>query len=451
MYKTGSLLLLFFLSFAISFGQDKQLTKSLDGLFAGKFKQEEPGGEVLIARKGKIIYQKAFGSANLELNVRIQPGMTFEAGSITKQFTAVAILQLVEQGKLSLQDSLQKYVSDYPSKGHTITIENLLTHTSGIKDYMQLDYPEPYMERRDFRPKQLIDSFKTFALDFAPGSAFRYSNSGYFLLGYIIEKVSGKGYYRYIEDNLLKPLALTHTYFDTSNIIIPGKVNGYAREGAGFRKADFWSMTIAYAAGGLITNVEDLYKWHQGLYSYKIVKKETLEKAFMPYKLKDGITTTYGYGWFIKDMGDIHSIEHGGAISGFQANEAYYPGQDLFIAMLYNCDNTPTNELTIAISGMVLGKSLQVSVKVDEHILNDYVGTYALAQDTNQQIVIAREKNYLVAKIRGQDDFPLIFKSTTKFEFKNIIGVPCEFVKENEKVIKFTVNQNGLFEWKKIK
>ncbi len=209
----------------------------------------------------------------------------------------------MEQGKLSLQDSLQKYISDYPAKGYKITIEHLLTHTSGIKDYMQIDYPEPYMERRDFNPKQLIDSFKNFPLEFEPGTAFRYSNSGYFLLGYIIEKVSGKSFYRYIEENLLKPLGLSNTYFDTADIIIPGMVRGYGKEGAGFRNADFWSMTIAWAAGGLISNTEDLYKWHQGLFSYKILKKEVLEKAFIPFKLKDGRTTEYGYGWLLKIPG----------------------------------------------------------------------------------------------------------------------------------------------------
>ena len=288
MNKSVLYLLIFLLAVSCSFGQDKQIEKKLDFLLTKQFNSAEPGCEVLVSKHGQVIYKKAFGSADLELNVPLKPDMVFNLASITKQFTAVAILQLVEQGKISLQDSLQKFIPDFPSKGYTITIENLLTHTSGIRDYMQINYPNLYMERWDFSPEQLIDSFKNYSLEFEPGTKFSYSNSGYYLLGYIIQKVSGERYQSYIEDNLLKPLGLTHTYFDSANIIIPNRVNGYRKDGAIFKNADYWSPTIEYAAGGLISNVGDLFKWHQGLYSYKILKKETLEKAFTSYHLKDG-------------------------------------------------------------------------------------------------------------------------------------------------------------------
>src|SRR5580700_2751462 len=268
-----------------SYAQDSQFEKKLDELLKRQFNQSQPGCEVLVAKHGQIIYKKAFGNADLELNVALKPDMVFNLASITKQFTAVAILQLVEQGKISLQDSLQKFIPDFPSKGHKITIENLLTHTSGIKDYMQIDYPNSNMERLDYKPKQLIDSFKNFALEFEPGTKFSYSNSGYYLLGYIIEKVSGKRYQSYIEDNLLKPLGLTHSYFDSTGIIIPNRVNGYRKDDTVFKNADYWSPTIEYSAGGLISNVDDLFKWHQGLYTYKILKKESLQKAFTSYQL----------------------------------------------------------------------------------------------------------------------------------------------------------------------
>lgn len=155
-----------------SSGQNSTIEKQLDDLLAKQFKPTEPGCEILVAKQGNIIYNKAFGSANLELGVSVRPGMIFKVASITKQFTAVAILQLVEKGLLGLRDSLQKFIPDYPSKGHTITIENLLTHTSGIRDYMQINYPNPYMERWDFTPKQLIDSFKHYPLEFEPGTKF---------------------------------------------------------------------------------------------------------------------------------------------------------------------------------------------------------------------------------------------------------------------------------------
>ncbi|WP_431245154.1 serine hydrolase domain-containing protein [Flavobacterium sp. P21] len=423
--------------------------KNLDELLSSKFGPLEPGCEILVAKKGKIVYKNAFGNANLELNVPMKPEMVFKLGSITKQFTAVAILQLVEQGKISLQDSLQKFIPDYPSKSKTITIENLLTHTSGIKDYMQIDYKEPYLERRDFEPKEIIDRFKNVPLEFEPGTKYKYSNSGYFLLGYIIEKISGKSYETYMQENILKPLDLKQIYFDTSNNLIPNRVNGYRKEGKEFKNADYWSMTIAYAAGELISNVDDLFNWNKGLYSYKILKKETLEKAFVPFKLKDGSTIGYGYGWILKNIKGIKSIEHGGAITGFLSNEIYFPEEDVFVVALFNCECAPKEELSVDIASLALGKTFQNEVKVDDALLNNYIGTYTLSIDTKRTIVITKENGHLFAKISGQGTVPLIFQSDTKFQFKNILGAECEFIKENGKVTKFNVSQNGNFEWKK--
>jgi CubicO group peptidase (beta-lactamase class C family) len=172
-------------------------------------------------------------------DVPLKPAMVFNIGSITKQFTAVAILQLVEQGKISLQDSVQKFIPDFPSKGYAISIEHLLTHTSGIRDFTDMKYPGIYMERWDMSPKQMIDGFKNDALAFEPGTQFSYSNSGYYLLGYIIEKVSGERYQSYIEHNILKPLNLSHTYFDSSGILIPNMVNGYEKEDTAFKNAPY--------------------------------------------------------------------------------------------------------------------------------------------------------------------------------------------------------------------
>lgn len=430
---------------------DKQLAKELDLLFSKQFSPNEPGISLLVAKKGKIIYEKAFGAASLELNVPIRSEMVFNLGSITKQFTAVAILQLVEKSKISLQDSLQKYVPDFPSKGYTITIENLLTHTSGIKDYMQIDYPEPYMERGDFSPKALIDSFKSLPLEFEPGTRFQYSNSGYFLLGYIIERISGKTWQDYLQENILTPLGLTNTYTDHPNAIIKNRVYGYKKEDQHFEKANYWSATISYAAGGLLSNVEDLYKWQKGLYSYQILKKETLEKAFTSFKLKDGTSTGYGYGWFIKNINGMLSIEHDGAITGFLTKEIYYPEEDVYIVALFNCDCAPKDALSVTIAGIALEKPLQPDVKVNDAILGNYTGTYTLSIDTSRTIIIFRENNQLIAKVSGQGNYPLLFQSDTKFEFKNILDASCEFIRENNKVIKFIISQNGQYEWNKIK
>jgi CubicO group peptidase (beta-lactamase class C family) len=434
-----------------SYSQNSTTEKQLDELLSKQFKPTEPGCAILIAKQGNIIYNKAFGSANLELKVPMQPDMVFNVASITKQFTAVAILQLVEKGMLGLKDSLQKYIPDYPSKGYTITIENLLTHTSGIRDYMQINMPNQNMERWDFTPKQLIDSFKCYPLEFEPGTKFSYSNSGYYLLGYIIEKVSGKSYQQYIQDHLLTPLALNHSYFDRDGIIIPNRVNGYRKEGTIIKNGDFWSPSIAYAAGGLLSNTTDLFTWFKGLLSYKILRKETLDQAFTPYKLKNGTGISYGYGWYIQNQNGIQFIEHGGKMTGFLSNEVYYPRQDIFIAGFYNCEEAPKNEISKSIAEIVLGQSLQTEVKLSDSILHSYVGTYSLTTDPKRTITIAKVNDHLAAQISGQKTFDLLFQTPTKFQLKNISDMTGEFISENGKVVKLMAYQNGTFEWKKIK
>jgi len=199
----------------------------------------------------------------------------------------------------------------------------------------------------------------------------------------------------------------------------------------------------------LISNVDDLLKWNKGLYSYKILKKETLEKAFVPFKLKDGSMTEYGYGWILKNINGIKSIEHGGAITGFLSTEIYFPKEDVFVAALFNCGCAPKDELSVDITSLALGKTFQNEVNVDAALLNEYIGTYTLSIDNKRSIEIVKENGHLLAKISGQGTVPLIFQSDVKFQFKNILGAECEFIKENGKVTKFNVSQNGNFEWKK--
>jgi len=427
------------------------LTGRIDSLLSSRFQADKPGCVVLVAKKGQIVFEKAYGSANLELNVPIQTGMVFRLGSITKQFTAVAILQLLEQGKLSLQDSVQQYITDYPHKQYKITLENLLTHTSGIPDYLQLDNPDPYIERRDFTPEQLISSFKDLPIQFAPGSRFSYSNSGYVLLGRIIEKVSGESYEGYIQKHLLNPLSISHTYFKTGGNIIPGLVNGYGKEGQVYKDAGEFSLSLAYSAGALLSNAEDLMKWEQGLYTYKLVKKATLEKATRSYLLTDGSAAGYGYGWYVNNTGGIRSIEHGGKISGFLTNEIYYPGEDILIVALFNSDDAPRDELSIALSSIVLGRNLQQAVTVPIAQLDQYTGTYALSTNPRRTMTISRQNDYLSAAISGQETFQLFFQSESKFQLKGVTGADGEFILRNGKVSAMKINQNGTYIWNKVK
>jgi len=425
------------------------LDARLDSLLSANFKPGEPGVALLVARKGEITYRKAFGSASLELNVAMKPDMLFNLGSISKQFTAVAVLQLMESGRLSLQDSIQKYIPRFPPKGYKITIENLLSHTSGIRDYMQMNDSDPYIDRHDFKPVELINYFKNEALEFKPGTRYRYSNSGYVLLGYIIEQISGKTYAKYLQDNIFNPLGLKNTFYDNADTIFSGRTNGYQKHER-YEKADYWGASLPFAAGGLISNVDDLLNWHLGLLSGKLLKQETLTRAFLPARLRDGSTINYGYGWTIGQSGDLKVISHGGAITGYRTFQLYYPDPDVYIAILANCEQVPIEELATTISTLVLGRPLQTDVKLTGAILARYTGVYELSGDVKRQISVKIENGKLVATSAGQK-LQFVFQSELKFGFKDIADAQGEFMIENNKANGFVIRQNGSFHWKKIK
>jgi len=314
---------------------EKELAAQIDRLLSEIYKPGQPGAAVLVKKHGRIILRKGYGLANLELNVPIEPDTVFRIGSITKQFTAVAVLMLAEEGKLSLQDEITRFVPDYPTQGKKITVENLLTHTSGIKNYTNLPEWLP-LQRKDMTLVELIDLFKNQPLDFAPGEWWKYSNSGYVLLGAIIEKASGLTYADFLAQRIFGPLGLKNTFYDSPSRIIPRRASGYAKGSAGFENAPYLSMSQPYAAGSLASSVDDLAAWTESLLSGKLLKRETLEQAFVPYKLKDGTNTKYGYGWSISDYEGHRLIEHSGGIHGFLSHALFFPEDGIFVALLAN-------------------------------------------------------------------------------------------------------------------
>lgn len=356
------LLLLIVLGFCIKNGnaqtvsQDEQLEIKFDKLLSEKFKPNEPGCVALVANKGKIIYRKAFGLADLELNVPMNMEMVFELGSITKQITAVAIMQLVEQGKISLQDSVNKFIEDYPSQGYHITIENLLTHTSGIKDYVRIKSYDSTFYRRDFTPTELINYFKNETMGFAPGTDFDYSNSGYILLGYIIEKVSGMTYENYIEKNIFKPAGMSNSFYGNFAKIISNRPRGYSPATNGFRNANYISFDQYYAAGVLMSTVEDFFKYYQALDSYKLINKESLERTRTSYKLVNGKETSYGYGIGLGNLMGTSAVGHAGGAEGFYTNQIYFPKEDVLIVVFTNCDNYIGKDPSMEMAALSLGK-----------------------------------------------------------------------------------------------
>jgi CubicO group peptidase (beta-lactamase class C family) len=419
----------------------KQLTAEFDKMLSEKFKPGETGCAALVAKNGQIIYQKAFGMANLELNVPMQPDMVFRIGSITKQFTAVAILQLMEQGKLSLQDDIIKFIPDYPTQAYTITIEHLLTHTSGIKSYTGV--PEIMKNiRMDMKPEELIAQFKNQPMEFAPGTKWNYNNSGFFLLGYIIEKVTGKTYAEYIQENFFTPLGMISSCYGSDTKIIRNRAYGYQPGDDGVVNSDYCSMTQPYSAGSIMSTVGDLFKWHQAVHSYKLVKKETIDKAFTDYKLASGDGTGYGYGWFLSHLQGSPTIEHGGGIFGYLTSSIYLPEEDVFVALFSNNVGKAPELTALKMAAMTIGKPLQTTeIKLDEATLNQYVGIYT--NDKKREATITREGTQLSAMLSGSGSRKMFPIEKDKFILEDAF-IYATFSRDDKgKVVSFVSDDRG--------
>lgn len=352
---TKSSLLLLITSFQLFFAQKtsgKTETK-IDSIILSEFKDKNgPGGVFMVTQKGKNIYKKAFGKANLELNAEMTPENVFQIGSMTKQFTAIAILQLEEQGKLNVNDPISKYVKDYPN-GDKITIHHLLTHTSGIKDFTKMKTIST-IAQKEMKPEMMVDFFKNEPVDFAPGDKFDYNNSGYVLLGYIIELVSGDTYENFIKKNIFEKAGMLHSYYATDRQIIPQRAYGYHKKEYGYVNKTVINFSVPFSSGSLMSTVDDMLKWQNALNQNLLLNAKESQKAFQKYTLNSGEQITYGYGWHIKEINGIPSREHGGSVFGFKSMAVYIPSKDIYVIGFSNCDcNSPT-EVTRNIAKIVL-------------------------------------------------------------------------------------------------
>lgn len=320
----------------------QNLETKIDSLITSKFKPENPGAVFLAVKKGKVVYRKAFGMADLEMNIKMKPEFVFEIGSMTKQFTAVCILMLAEQGKLKLEDEITKFIPDYPTNGNVITLHHLLTHTSGIKDFTSMKSIKD-IARRDLPPKELVDFFKNEPIDFKPGEQYKYCNSGYVLLGYIIEMVSGQAYEEFITQNIFKKTGMDNSYYASHDKIIKNRVSGY-RDKNGYVNTNYISFSIPYASGSLISTVDDLLKWQNAINTNVLLNPLYTQKAFTNYQLNNGTNIDYGYGWHLEKVKNKIIREHGGSIFGFKSMGVYEPIEQIYVVGLSNCEcNSPTS------------------------------------------------------------------------------------------------------------
>lgn len=400
-------------------GFSQEYDDSFDTLLREQLSIESPGGTALVAKDGKILYKKSFGKANLELDVAMEPDHLFRIGSITKQFTAAAILKLAEEGKLSLSDTITRFVKDYPMQGHAITIEHLLTHTSGIKNYTGLGKFDTQAKRKDFAPKELVDFFKNEPLDFPPGTEYRYSNSGYILLGYIIELVSGKTYANYVRETFFAPLGMTHSYYDNTSPVVPGRVPGYQKRNGHFENSDYLSMTVPYSAGSILSNVDDLLTWYDALMNHKVLTAESVRKAHTSYKLADGRLTGYGYGWELGNIQGSPAVKHAGRINGFVTYSLYLPAEKILVAIFSNCDCTDDVEKPASkMAAIVLKKPYQWNrIDLSPKDLEAYPAVYKSVHQEHK--VIAYEDGQLVYFSNGGSKWVLVPVGKDQFHVQN--------------------------------
>ncbi len=328
------------LIFSIQLAVAQTIESKIDSLLQPMFEEEEPGGVFLVSKDCEPIYRKAFGKSNIELDVNMMPENVFQIGSITKQFTATAIMMLEEQGKLNLSDAISKYIPDYPN-GSKITIHHLLTHTSGIKDFTKMKSIMG-IAKKDMTPKELVDFFKDETVDFLPGAQFSYNNSGYVVLGYIIELVSGNTYKDFIETNIFEKLEMNNSRYASDREIVKNRAYGYHNKGMFTNKMQV-SLSIPYASGSLMSTVDDMLKWQNAINDNLLLNEKTLQKVFTNYTLNNGDSINYGYGWHLKNIDGVPTREHGGSIFGFKSMGVYVPSLDIYVIGFSNCDcNSPT-------------------------------------------------------------------------------------------------------------
>ena len=395
-------------------------------------------GSVLVARNGEVLFSKAYGFANLEWNIPNTPDTKFRLGSITKQFTAASILLLEERGKLKVEDPVKKYLPDAPAAWDKITIFHLLTHTSGIPNFTS--FPEYHsMEPFATPVEKIVEHFRDKPLDFQPGEKWSYSNSGYLLLGHLIERITGGTYEKFVQDNIFTPLGMKDSGYDSNSAVIPRRASGYTHDSGGFHNAGFIHMSIPHAAGALYSTTQDLLRWEQGLFGGKLLSAASLQKMTTPFKMD------YAFGLAVQTANGRKTIAHGGGIEGFNTYIAYEPADKLEIVVLANLNGQAPEQIASRLAAVVHGERVELpaerkEITVSPQVLAQYAGTYELQPGFD--IVMTVEGGQLMAQATSQPKFPLFAESETRF-FLKVVDAQVDFVKDDKGVVTHLVLHQG--------
>lgn len=402
----------------------------MDSVLSSAYSQDGPGASVIAVRDGEVVFRKGYGLADLELGVPIEPNMLFRVASITKEFTAALVLQLVEEGVLSMDDEITKYLPDYPVQGHRVTIENLLTHTSGIPTFQRVPGFQDQV-RLDHTLEETIAIFASQPFEFSPGERYSYSSSGYILLGAILEKATGKSYEELLAERIFNVAGMETAQLNGHDRIIPGRVDGYTVDHGEVVNMPIASMTMAYSSGGLLMSVDDLAKWDEALYGDQLLDEATRKAMWSPHILPNGQSIGYGFGWMISEFLGHPVRMHDGSLDGFLSAAWRLPEDHLFVAVLTNSDSPEVGPNVAAkeILGILLGIPKKVEIPMSQADLARYAGNY-LRRDGRAYRVIQEGGKLFFApnqnirwEIRPESDTSFFFPeppnefNTVTFEF----------------------------------
>ena len=396
-------------------------------------------GTVLVAKGDEILFSKAYGHANLEWDIANTTDTKFRIGSITKQFTAACILLLEERGKLKIDDRIKQHYPDAPTAWDDITLHHLLTHTSGIPNLTN----DPDFQRRKRFATALdntIAAFREKPLDFKPGERMSYSNSGYLLLGFVIEKLSGLTYAQFVQQNVFTPLGMKDSGYDSDVEVIERRADGYSAANGTFKNADYVNMSIPHAAGALYATTEDLLKWNRGLYGNKVLDAASLRKMTTPFK------ENYALGLYVGEEGGRKFFQHTGGIEGFNAILTYYPDSLVTIVVLSNVNGGAPAQIATKLGPLAHGAQIKLTserteIKLPRETLERYVGTYQLSPVV--QVMVRLEGDHLTTQLSGQPRVPTFAESESRF-FVRVVDAQWEFLTDADgKVTHAVLYQNG--------
>ena len=384
-------------------------------------------GSVLVCKDAQTVFRNGYGMANFEHDVPNTPDTKFRIGSITKQLTAMAVMILEERGKLTVDDIVSKHIDDAPEAWADVTIHHLLTHTSGVPSFTSM--PE---YRRDMMLPQTVEQmlarFKDKPLDFGPGEKYAYSNSGYFLLGAIIEKASGVAYDEFIGTEICKPLALHDTGYDRFHTMLKHRASGYKRLAGAIVHDAYLDMSQPYAAGSLYSTVEDLNRWDQALRRRELISDERYRKMYTPEK------NGYAYGWGVSTKSGRKTISHGGGINGFRSQILRYPEQKLCVVVLCNVLPADPGKVAKNLAAIMLGEEYEIPklpeiVDVDPDVFDAYVGRYEMSPDFI--LTVKRVDDKLTTQATGQGQLTMLPESRTTFFFNTQVKARITFIQDD--------------------